>query len=396
MRIVALLMIRVVGKSLHPLVHVLGFGGMAQELSSYEAKGFGPPSPSIAKPGKIFLSPDAVHFLANDQTASSMSLAGLKLEIGGWDNQQVVFSHPNVPDWAYFVSDQKVLDDPVLGSVSQLAQQSAKAKKGRGGNRRWILAATVIILLCLSPIIYLIANRSEIARRLASKIPVKWEQDLGESTFTQIRLQGMITNDPVSLAKLEKITVPLLEAVGETKYAFQFHISRDTNINAFAIPGGHVVVNLGLINAAKRPEEVAGVLAHELAHVTQQHSIRNIIEGAGMTLLIQSLLGDAGGLLGVLGEGSSFLLQQKYSRGFEREADDVGWDYMVKAGIDPQGMIDFFKTLQALEKGSSAVGAMNGSLNFLSTHPATSDRIAHLEQKLKHSVQGKRYTPLAW
>src|SRR5206468_5365206 len=113
------------------------------------------------------------------------------------------------------------------------------------------------------------------------------------------------------------------------------------------VPGGQVFIFSGLLDSVKRPEELAGVLAHEIAHVTRRHSLRNIISSAGLWLTLSALFGDTKGLTSILTDGSQFLLNQKFSRDFEREADDTGWDYLVAANVDPRGMIDFFATIKA-------------------------------------------------
>src|SRR5690606_32430743 len=123
------------------------------------------------------------------------------------------------------------------------------------------------------------------------------------------------------------------------------------------------------ISAAETPEEVAGVVAHEIAHVTEQHSMRQIISSTGLFLIIQAFLGDASGLLGALADNSYFLLNQKFSRDHEREADEKGMELLIAANIDPQGMISFFETLE--EEHAD----MPSALNMISTHPATKERI---------------------
>jgi len=126
------------------------------------------------------------------------------------------------------------------------------------------------------------------------------------------------------------------------------------------------------------------VLAHELAHVTRRHSFRNMIKSAGLILMVQMMFGDATGLLAFAAEGSRFLLQQKFSRDFEREADDTGWSYLREARIDPRGMITFFKKIKVI-MANSGVGSMENSLALLNTHPASQERIDYLNAKWEQS-----------
>jgi predicted Zn-dependent protease len=156
----------------------------------------------------------------------------------------------------------------------------------------------------------------------------------------------------------------------------------DKSVNAFALPGGYIVLNTGLLMAAKSPEELAGVIAHEAAHIALQHGLKQMISSAGTYALFQSLFGDASGLIAVIADNSAFLLTRKYSRDYEREADDRAWDYLLAANIDPRGMTDFFHTLLAAQEKNN-LNPLENALNFLSTHPTSRERIEHLQEKFK-------------
>jgi predicted Zn-dependent protease len=112
-----------------------------------------------------------------------------------------------------------------------------------------------------------------------------------------------------------------------------------------------------------------------------------------MSLLIRALLGDAEGLLAAAGNTSQFLLNQSFSRDFEREADEVGWDYLVSAGIDPRGMLDFFDTMKR-EQEKSATGRAANLLPILSTHPATDERMHRLRDKWQAMPNKDAFRPL--
>lgn len=105
---------------------------------------------------------------------------------------------------------------------------------------------------------------------------------------------GKFIQNPSLQQQLDQVTARLLPVVERQELKFRLHIASDTNINAFALPGGYVVVNSGLLAAVKQPEELAGVLAHELAHVTRRHGLRNLIQSAGLMILAQAVFGQWG------------------------------------------------------------------------------------------------------
>jgi hypothetical protein len=153
-------------------------------------------------------------------------------------------------------------------------------------------------------------------------------------------------------------------------------------VNAFALPGGVIVVNTGLIAATSRPEELAGVLAHEVQHVELRHSIRGMVKDLGLRGLFAFATGDRGGSL--LGEAAVGLASLKFSRDDESQADQAAFDTLIAAEIDPSGLPAFFEIMH--KQGQHAPAA------FVSTHPLSADREAALRARL--STGTKVYTPL--
>jgi len=304
-----------------------------------------------------------------------LPLAGLRVRVGGHNSEQIFFEHPQQPDWSIYATDPGILKHDALSQNADLADQLRGLRKRGGVGKPLAFIGGVLALLFVLLIVALLSAKGRIVRYLAFRVPVEWEVNLGNSLLEQVKRQGQAAAAPELEAKLKTVTSRLLPVVADSGFTFQFHILDDTNVNAFALPGGNVVVLSGLLTAAKRPEEIAGVLAHEMAHVTERHGFRKIIDTAGLYLLIQTLFGDASGLMSVIANSSEFLLRQKYSRDFEREADDVGWQYLVRAEVDPRGMTDFFRTLLEHEKAGLTLPGL------LSTHPTTEERIKRLEAK---------------
>lgn len=328
--------------------------------------------------GTLEVTPELVRFTAGAETIE-MPLSGLKLTRGGHNNEHIFLEHAAQPGWSVTTKDPQLLKHPnVVGHPDPAPSVRALPREHRG--RGLGIAALILIGLLLGIVIGLVAARDWLVENIADRIPVSWEVKMGEQFFSQIQGEGKLVVDADRSNRVATITRPLLEAVGPTGYPFRFHIISDTNINAFAVPGGHIFIHTGLLAAADTPEEIAGVLGHEIAHITERHGFRSIINAAGLYLIVQFLFGDTSGLAAVLTDGSQALLRQSYSRDFEREADDAGWQYLLKANIDPRGMIRFF---DRLKKEEQKYPQLSGSLQLLNTHPATNERMKRLEEKWK-------------
>ena len=225
--------------------------------------------------------------------------------------------------------------------------------------------------------------------KVAKQVPVAWEKKLGETLFQQLKADQLV-EDTVIHEDFDKIASRLIKGIGSKRYEFKFHIVKDDSLNAFALPGGTMAIHTGLLLKANSAEEVAGVMAHELAHVTEQHGVSNLIEAAGLYMVVTALFGDATGLLAIIANNGPMLLQMKFSRDHEREADKRGFEFLMAAEIDPKGMVSFFKKmhLHQEEKGTNTIP------DFLSTHPATTKRINNLEQLISNSLNHRHYTPI--
>jgi peptidase M48-like protein len=163
----------------------------------------------------------------------------------------------------------------------------------------------------------------------------------------------------------------------EYSWPYQFHVVQQSDINAFALPGGPIFVNVGTINAAENEAQLAGVIAHEMSHVYMQHSAKQAPkqEWANVLSALGGLLGGTAGDLAKMGiQFGAGTLLMKYSRGDEAQADAVGAIIMYKAGYNPRAMAEFF---QELEK---KVG--NGGPQFLSDHPNPGNRVEAVDREI--------------
>lgn len=211
--------------------------------------------------------------------------------------------------------------------------------------------------------------------------------------------RGMLVEDPVIESYFTEMGYRLVMHSSGRSQDFHFHILKVPGINAFAAPAGVVALNAGLILAAESADEVAGVLAHEIAHVTQHHLSRGIEAQQRVSLpvmlatlglvMVGSMAGgmDANTAQGLLaaGTGISQQAQINYTRQNEAEADRIGIQLLARAGYDPTGMADFFSTLNRWVRSQGA-----GPPEYLRTHPLTVSRVAEARDRARqYPVRGR-------
>ncbi len=347
----------------------------------YEGIGLHKQYPKGRKSGTISVGRNEILFNDGEQSVS-LPLRNISITLGGAGNRYVYFKHESKPDWTFYTDEKKILNNEYVKDHTELRGSISKIKN----KRRLFWATTYSIAgLTLAFFVAIFLFRGTIVEHVAMAVPVSWEQDISGGMLETATAGKTVVEDDHIYDELSKITTPLVNAVENKDFKFSFTIVEDPTINAFALPGGAIVIHSGLIEQATTELEVAGVLAHEISHVTRRHHIRGIVSQVGIFVLIRGLLGDGTGIMGELTALGASLESLKYSRDFETEADESGWELMEKANLDPRGMISFFEILH--EHHGSAMD----DLDFLSTHPGTGDRIHNLKQK---TIKNKEYTTI--
>jgi beta-barrel assembly-enhancing protease len=206
-----------------------------------------------------------------------------------------------------------------------------------------------------------------------SRIPVEWERKLGESAYRDFLSHQEVMTEGLAVAAMGEMTQRLTQQIPNNPYKFDVTVVKSDVINAFALPGGYVVVFTGLMKKAESGEEVAGVLSHELNHVLQRHGLERIVKNLGLLTAVAIVLGDQQGLVGMAKQLGLELLTLKFGREQETEADLTGLQMLQQAKIDPSGMIRFFERLSEKDQGR---------MEWLSTHPMSATRAERLKAEL--------------
>lgn len=256
---------------------------------------------------------------------------------------------------------------------------------------RRLLPALLTLLLAAPPL--WADNLPELGDIAGDELPLATEKRIGQSIMNEIRLREPAYLDDLDVESyLGQLGGRLAAASGDPAFGFAFFAISDPSINAFAMPGGYVGVHTGLILAAQSESELAGVLAHEVSHVTQRHIARQVFQSKKISMASMAAMGLAllaarsnsqlAGAAVTGAQAGAVSAQLAYSRDFERESDRLGYDTLSRAGFDPRGMSAFFARLQQVNRLSES-----SATAYLRTHPLTGERLADMQNR----EQSERY-----
>ena len=224
-----------------------------------------------------------------------------------------------------------------------------------------------------------VGNREIGGRGLGNWYSLETEIRMGKEYAQMIESSAKLVKDPVITEYVNRIGQNIVRN-SDSKLPFTIKVIDASEVNAFALPGGFFYVNSGLLLLADEEAELAGVMAHEIAHVAARHAMRQMTRANFANIASIPLIFVGGGIgyaarsAAGLGLPMTFL---KFSRGFEEEADYLGLQYMYKTGYDPQSFMSFFEKIQAKEK------AKPGTLSkIFASHPALESRIAKTQKQL--------------
>ena len=227
-------------------------------------------------------------------------------------------------------------------------------------------------------------------RFLASILPESWRQSLGDTVEASFVEGSKTCGTAEGKAALDAFVSRLKQGNPDLP-VFSLRVFDFGMVNAFALPGGRVVLSRQLIDAAESAEEVAGVLAHEIGHVHHRHPEEGMVRGMGLQVLLS--LASGGG--DTMGSMASILAVLRYSRDAEREADSYAREALVAGAIDPMGFKHFFETIRQME-GEPENGVFGKLGGILSTHPMTDERITAIQPLPPGVVARPVLTPAQW
>ena len=293
----------------------------------------------------------------------------------------------NTPRWLYLPGGGACVTSD-NDAVDRLARKRRYDRLLQAWESRPTLAALAVALVAACTWLMVSELLPRAADEVASRIPVEAESVLGQQALQgmdRVFLQRSSLSGQQQVELSEKFYSMMRAAGDSTPYRLEFRASPALGANAFALPSGIIVVLDDLVKLGQTDEQVLGVLAHEVGHVHHRHTLRRLLEGSAAALLIAGLTGDVASTTSLAAAAPALLLQTKYSRDNEREADAYAVELMKKAGVDGRALAVMLGRLQKL----AARGRRPGMPTFLSSHPATEERRAAILAALGTSVDAQ-------
>jgi Zn-dependent protease with chaperone function len=238
----------------------------------------------------------------------------------------------------------------------------------------WLISGVVMLVLFVATLGMYAARY--VGPLVLGSVPRSFDQKLGKIALESMDMGGEISTDPVLKEAVSKVVERLVKAK-RSPFRFEPRVVHSSLVNAFALPGGPIIVHTGLLREAKSPDELAGVLAHEMAHVVRRHGLARIAQSIGVVSVIQVLFGDVSGVLAVGVQLMQVGALNSYSRDHEHEADMDAVDRMRAAHLEPGALADFFQRLENKHE------ELAGLPEWLGTHPELKKRIRDVRNRVE-------------
>jgi predicted Zn-dependent protease len=299
-----------------------------------------------------------------------INLNSLTVRVGGFDHNQLFFHWEAADKSKYSFQLASVIDVKmaIKHAPDLLTPHFTIWHKRRFSiSTVWTAILSSIAIIAIASVLFW-WKYDHVISWVASQVTIENEQKLGASIFEQMKADVDIVDHGPALETLRAIGGKLTT---DSNYDYQWYLVKDTQINAYALPGGIIIVNTGLITAVEQADELAAVLAHEIQHVEQRHSLKSLINSLGWAAGMMILLGDVNISTAVIVHQ---LGNMYFSRDKENEADQLGVELLIAADINPSGML---RLMQRLEEVSNS-----DIPEWISSHPTTSDRIDRIKNLL--------------
>jgi len=336
------------------------------------------PRQSTPTPVSLVVTATEVRATAPNGETLALPLASLEVTPGGYDGD-FVFLRAAGHEATFSTTDLAVVER--LASVGGPAMEArlASVRKHRGSAALWRKVSLVVAATIAATLVGLTLLTPMLLSWSIDLLPAELDREIGDGAAADLESEGPIVSDPRVVGLIESIVVRLRESGPPSVHEYRVSVIENDDVNAFALPGGRIVVWTGLIEEAESAEQIAGVLAHEMAHVERRHGLRNVTHQAGLAIGLRVLLAvvlgvDLDGFTGLAADVAVLAVANEYSQSQESQADADAVVRMYAAGIDPLSLASFFRLMEREE-----VGGVPAFASWLSTHPDHESRISAIE-----------------
>jgi beta-barrel assembly-enhancing protease len=346
--------------------------------TSFRARLYGPDLPVAGVDVEAFFSPYILQISGLASTGISDKLSTLTVQIdqisasaGGFEHQDLFLEWQDAAGLAWSLKTATAADTAmVMAQAPDALQAQFNVWRSRRRRIRIVWGSIVSVALSVMMAIALVwFFYDETVSWVANQVPIKTEERMGNYVLKQIESEGNMVKEGTAVTAINQIGARLTQG---SAYRYRWLIKRDDSVNAFALPGGIVIVNSGLIQKVDSTEELAAVLAHEVQHVEQRHSLQSAIHSVGWAAGLMMVLGDVNVATAVIVHQ---LGNMYFSRDKEDQADRAGYELLVRKKIQPHGMASFFKKMQKIYP--------DGSPAWLSSHPDLDARLKGIEKLMR-------------
>lgn len=316
------------------------------------------------------------------EKAGKLHVNDFEIEVGGFSSTTTMLKH--VPTKTTLMVEDAALLDALTKTNSPVAEKATKAHKQiKNVPRKVALTWSLLLGGTFAAVFVVYFSMEGIVGWIAERTSPTVERIIGE-TYVRLMPGGNRRIESANQRRIDRIASRLVEHLKDNPYRFEFIVVDDTNVNAASLPGGIVLVNSGLIDHAQSDHEIAGVLGHEIGHVSRKHSLRAMLHGLGLGNLVSIVFSGISPTLAEVMSHAVDLEKLSYGRNQEYDADAVGTQLVVDSDYNPEGLITFFTRLE------NELGGGNDMLAFLSTHPMPKDRVERIKQRIAEMERDRK------
>ena len=275
-------------------------------------------------------------------------------------------------DRSILLDDGARIDLPDSPELDRIGQCERTFRLAHELERQWKYALLAVVLVIAATWVIVTIGLPMAAKYVSAAVPSELDETIGNQGLA---LLDRVLFEPTGLATelqsdIHELFAPIVEyARDDHQFRLEFRSGESVGANAFALPSGIVIITDELVELAQHPDEIVGVLAHEVGHVVNRHSMRLLLQSSATAMLIAAFTGDIASLGSLAAGIPTMVVQSGYSRDFEREADGFAYGYLEHANIPATRLGDILNRLE-----ESAGGSIEGALGYLSTHPPASER----------------------